>query len=424
MASIGGMRPFGLAKYLSSFGWNPIILTPMLPGDPDPKLCIIQTPYNDVVGQWKKRFGMNPKKSLNAQLHISRKKDRPSIVERLAALSNEIISYPDENIGWYDYAVVAGEKILQKEQIDVILSSSRPQTCHLIAKTLTEKYHLPWVADFRDLWTQNHYSHYSQLRKYFEKKLEIETLKNASSITTVSQPLEDKLAALHKDKKIFLIKNGFDPEFVNQETDVDQFFKIVYTGFLYEGKRDPAQFFAVIDDLCDKEFIKRNDIKIDFFGHDSREDWLHEEIVKYHLQDLVTLHGEVSHKTAVAEQRKAQMLLLLTWNNPEEEGVYTGKLFEYLAAHRPILSLGFTEGGVVKELLVQTKAGVHAGNEEELKAEIIRAYHEYREFGKVQYRGINTEVMKYSHKEMARKFAEVLDTVVNRTYALGSDRKI
>ena len=75
MASIGGMRPFGLAKYLSSFGWNPIILTPMLPGDPDPKLCIIQTPYNDVVGQWKKRFGMNPKKSLNAQLHISRKKE-------------------------------------------------------------------------------------------------------------------------------------------------------------------------------------------------------------------------------------------------------------------------------------------------------------------------------------------------------------
>jgi glycosyltransferase involved in cell wall biosynthesis len=412
MASIGGMRPFGLSKYLLSFGWNPIILTPMLPGDPDPKLRIIQTPYNDVVGQWKKRFGMNPKRSLNAQLHITRKKDQPSIVERLTALSNEIISYPDENIGWYDYAVLAGEKILQKEQIDAILSSSRPQTCHLIAKTLTKKYHLPWVADFRDLWTQNHYSHYSQLRKYFEKKLEIETLKNASAITTVSQPLEDKLGALHKDKKIFLIKNGFDPEFVNKETDVDQFFKIVYTGFLYEGKRDPAQFFAVIDDLCDKEFIKRDDIKIDFFGSDSREDWLHEEIVKYHLQDLVTLHGEVSHKTALAEQRKAQMLLLLTWNNPEEEGVYTGKLFEYLAAHRPILSLGYTEGGVVKELLVQTKAGVHAGNEEELKAEIIRAYHEYREFGKVQYRGIYEEVMKYSHKEMARKFAEVLDTIV------------
>jgi len=384
----------------------------MLPGDPDPKLRIIQTPYDDVVEQWKKRFGMNPKKSLNAQLHITRKKDRPSIVERLAALSNEIISYPDETIGWYDYAVLAGEKILQKEQIDAILSSSRPQTCHLIAKTLSEKYHLPWVADFRDLWTQNHYYHYSQLRIYFEKKLEIETLKNASAITTISQPLKDKLGALHKDKKIFLIKNGFDPEFANQEIEVDHFFKIVYTGFLYEGKRDPAQFFAVIDDLCNTEFIKRDDIKIDFFGSDSREDWLHKEIVKYHLQDLVTLHGEVPHKNALAEQRKAQILLLLTWNNPEEEGVYTGKLFEYLAAHRPILSLGYTEGGVIKELLVQTKAGVHTGNEEEIKAEIIRAYHEYREFGKVQYRGIYEEVMKYSHKEMARKFAEVLDTIV------------
>jgi glycosyltransferase involved in cell wall biosynthesis len=414
--AIGGVRLFGLAKYLSLYGWNPIILTPVLPGVPDPKMCIIQTPYYDIVENWKRRVGLNPKKTLNKQLSIKRKKDQPSFIERLTVLPYEIIIYPDDKIGWYDFAVMAGEKILQTEQIDAILSSSRPETCHLIAKALAGKYHIPWVADFRDLWSQNQYTYFSLFfMKYFEKNLEINTIKQASAITTVSQPLVEKLAALHENKQIFAIKNGFDPELVNPGNKVDQFFTIVYTGDLYEGKRDPVQLFAVIHELCDKDLIKRDDIKIHFFGYpklENPENWLQEEIAKHNLQDLVILHGEVSHATAILEQRKAQILLLLTWNIPDEKGVYTGKLFEYLAARRPIISFGYTEGGVVKELLVQTQAGIHAGNYDELKDVIIRAYKEYKKFGMVQYLGINAEVMKYSQKEMARNFGRVLDSVL------------
>ena len=409
------MRPFGLAKYLSFFGWNPIILTPVLQGNPDPAFNIIQTPYYDVVERWKKTFRINPKKSLNSQLHIKRKKDRPSAIEHFADIPYEIITYPDEKIGWYEHALIAGEKILQTQQIDAILSSSRPETCHLIANTLSRNYHIPWVADFRDLWSQNHYSTYSQIKKYFEKKLETRTLKQASAITTVSQPLADTLATLHENKQIYPIKNGFDPELVNQDTSIDQCFTIVYTGDLYQGKRDPEQFFTVIHDLCDKGIIKRDDVKINFFGYPafgSSEDWLQEDIAKHHLQDLVVLHGKVSHEAAISEQRKAQILLLLTWNNPEEQGVYTGKLFEYLAARRPILSFGYSDGGVIKELLLQTNAGIHAGNNVELKAAIIQAYRDYKQYGAVKYQGINAEVMKYSHKEMAKNFGRILDSVV------------
>ena len=413
---IGGLRPFGLAKYLPLYGWNPIILTPVLPGDPDSRFRIFQTQYHDIVEHWKRRFGLNPKKTLNEQFQVRRKKGSFSIIDRLVSMPAEVITYPDNNIGWYDYAVIDGEKILQTEPIDVILSSSLPVTCHLIAKTLSEKYHIPWVADFRDLWSGNPYSQYSRVRNYFEKKLEIRTLKHASAFTTVSQPLVDKLGTIHGNKKIFLIKNGFDPELINPGDEVDRYFRITYTGDLYQGKRDPAQLFKVIKELCENNFIKRSDIQINFFGYPksgSYEDWLQDEIQKYHLQDLVTLNGEVSHETAVAEQRKAQILLLLTWNNPEENGVYTGKLFEYLSAHRPILSMGYIDGGVVKELLTQTRAGIHTGNEEELKTAISRAYREYQEFGSVEYHGINSEIMKYSHKEMARNFAVVLDTSIH-----------
>lgn len=413
---IGAVRPFGLAKYLSLYGWNPIILTHQLPGNPDPKFLLIQTPYKDVVERWKTRFGLNPKKPLNTQLQIKRKKDKPSVIDRLAFIPNEIITYPDEKFGWYDYALLEGERILQTYQVDAILSSSRPETCHLIAKDLARKYHIPWVADFRDLWSQNHYSTYSSLKKYFIKNLEIRTLKHASAITTVSQPLAEKLAALHQSKPVFTIKNGFDPEMLSNDTETDRHFTIVYTGDLYEGKRDPAQLFAVIQDLCDSDLVRRNDIRIHFFGYPrfEAENWLQEEITKYHLDDVVILHGTVSHKTAISHQRKAQMLLLLMWNNPEDRGVYTGKLFEYLAARRPVISYGFPEGGVIKELLDQTHAGIHAGNYEELKAAIIRSYQEFRTNGKVRYRGIHEAVMLYSQQEMAKNFAGLLDSMVQK----------
>src|SRR5665647_320629 len=358
---IGGVRPFGIAKYLPLYGWKPVILTPGLPGEPDPDMSVFQTPNYDVVEGWKRRFGLNSKKTLNTQLQIVRKKDRPSVIDRLAFIPNEIITYPDEKIGWYEYAFSAGEKIIRTQQIDAVLSSSRPETCHLIAKALAVKYRIPWVADLRDLWSQNHYATYSRLKKYFEKKLEIRTLNYASAITTVSQPLEEKLAELHKNKQIFTIKTGFDPESVNPENNqTDPQFTIVYTGDLYEGKRDPTQLFAVIRELCDKDVIRRGDIRIHFFGYPrfESETWLQEEIAQHQLDNLVILHGRVSHETAISEQRKAQILLLLMWNNPGERGVYTGKLFEYLAARRPILSFGFTEGGVVKELLDQTQAGI------------------------------------------------------------------
>jgi hypothetical protein len=412
---IGGVRPSGLARYLPDYGWNPLILTPMLPGEPGPEFRIIQTPDCDVIGQWKRRIGLNPKKSLNEEFHIERKKNRPSIADRLASIPFQIIAYPDDKKGWYEYAVRAGEKILKTEPIDAIISSSSPATCNLIAKTLSSKYHLPWIADFRDLWSENHYVTYSWIRKYFEKNLEIKTLKYASAITTVSQPLVDKLAALHKNKRIFLIRNGFDPGLLNSGTAVDDKFKIVYTGGLYEGKRDPDQLFCVIKKLSDSNLIRREDISIDFFGYPKsgfREDWLQEEIKRNCLEDIVTLHGEVSHDTAIAEQRKAQILLLLTWDNPEERGVYTGKLYEYLAARRPILSSGYKEGGVIQDLLDKTRAGVHPVSEMELQSVILQAYRQYKESGAVQYRGIEDEVLKFSHKEMAKKFAGVLDSVV------------
>ena len=162
--------------------------------------------------------------------------------------------------------------------------------------------------------------------------------------------------------------------------------------------------------MINEKIVDPNQIKVHFFGLDT--DWLIEDAKKQNLEDVVKVHGMVPRHIAISEQRKAQFLLLFAWNDPQESGIYFGKLFDYLAACRPILSIGYTDGGVIKELLDQTQAGVYCSNEIELREFLLKGYHEYKEHGTIQYRGIKADVMKYSHREMARKFADVLEEMM------------
>jgi hypothetical protein len=409
MPAIGGIRLYGLAKYLPECGWNPIILTPVLPGEPDPRFRIIQTPYDDVVGLWKKRMGLNTEKSLNAQLGVSRAKNRPSVIDRLVYLPNEIITYPDPVRGWYKHAVQAGDRLLQSEKIDAILSSSYPVTCHIIAKTLAEKYQIPWVADLRDLWTQNPYSNHCAPRRFAERRLELRTLGKASALVTVSEPLADDLSHLHAHKPVYVITNGFDPEDACFDPpELTDKFTVTYTGVLYDGKRDPVMLFEALKNLIRDGVIDPDRVEVRFYG--SLDPWLFDEIKGAGLEGVVKVLGFVPRSVALEKQRESQLLLLLLWNNPQEKGVYTGKVFEYLAARRPIIALGGPEESVVKDLLNETQAGYYISSLEDLEVILSKYYSEYVRTGAIP-RTKESAIMKYSHLEMAKKFAHLLDKV-------------
>ena len=407
--AVGGLRIYGLAKYLPQYGWNPIILTAILPGDPDPQFTVIQTPYNDVVAQWKKRLGLNPNQTLTEQFNVSTKSERLSIVERIALISSEIIAYPDSKRGWYDHAVLAGDKILKTQKIDAILSSSSPVTSHLIAKVLSEKYQIPWVADLRDLWTQNHYYQYSFIRNFFERKLELVTLSSTDALVTVSQPWCKELAKLHKMKKIHAIHNGYNPDEINPGHPLSKKFKILYAGSLYRGYQDPEPLFIVLNELIANNQINPELVSFDLFI--INQEWLNEDVEKYNLKDIVHVHKPIIRNKILEKQRESQLLLILLWNNPNEKGVIPAKIFEYLAAKRPIISIGKYYSGELKEILEITNAGVELTEKGEIKKEIMNAYNEFIQNGSVPYHGIPTEIEKFSQIEMTRKFVEILNNI-------------
>jgi hypothetical protein len=110
----------------------------------------------------------------------------------------------------------------------------------------------------------------------------VKTINQASAITTVSEPLAQKLSELHRNKVIYSIPNGFDPTLINPGIPIKDRFSIVYTGALYQGKRDPAQLFEAIHFLRNNGLIGQDDVQIDMYG--PHENWLQNDIEKYNLQ--------------------------------------------------------------------------------------------------------------------------------------------
>ena len=202
---------------------------------------------------------------------------------------------------------------------------------------------------------------------------------------------------------------GFDPAEVNTTPgNLTDKFTITYTGNLYPGKQSPEPLFAGLRDLISQGSINADDMEVRFYG--PKAGWIDKQAERYRLTGIVRQFGMVPREIALNKQRESQLLLLLKWSDTQQRGVYPAKIFEYLAARRPILTVGGSPD-VVDRLLDETKAGVSGQTGEEIKALLLPLYREYKSTGAVSYSGDEAETNKYSHREMARKFASILDSI-------------
>jgi hypothetical protein len=149
-------------------------------------------------------------------------------------------------------------------------------------------------------------------------------------------------------------------------------------------------------------------VEIRFYGPESLA--LENKINEFELSDIVRQYGVTPREICFEKQKESQLLLLFNWEDPRQRGVYSGKIFEYLAARRPILATGGAES-VVTELLKETNAGVDAQTVKDIKNTLEKAYTEYKLKGKVSYQGNIEKINKYSYREMARKFAAIMNSI-------------
>jgi len=387
----GAVRVGKLAKYLPQFGWEPVVLT-IANGINLPQTLAVEMDETKIV------------RVPHFYLGRSITRIRPLGVLYELPIIGTLLSEP---IGWYFHAVKEGLKILNKENIDVIFSSSLPKTSHFIASRLHQKTKTPWVAEYRDLWV-NSYNNRNHLYNFFERKLEKVVMKGCDLLITVSESTVKELEAVHS-KRVETIHNGFDEEDYLEDVPLTSKFTLTYTGGIYAGKRDPTPLFQAVAELSKEGKISPEDFEVRFYGGSSVGN-LQPIIESYHLKKIVKIYGFVSFKESTKRQKESTALLLLEWNNPLARHNYSGKIFEYLGAHRPILAIAY-KTGAIDRLLQETGAGILANEVKAIKDVLSRWLEEWHKSGKItSYWSPNLNTInKYTRKKQAGKLAQLLE---------------
>jgi hypothetical protein len=189
---------------------------------------------------------------------------------------------------------------------------------------------------------------------------------SARAVVTVSEPWAKRYAEAY-GKPVLVVLNGFDPEdYAGRESAGalgSPFLEIVYTGGIYPGRRDPRPLFEALAQSPEL----RSAVRVQFYGT-SPEQAL-PPAATAGVQDQVVVHPHLARPAIAAIQQRADVLLLMQWNDPREQGNLPGKLFEYLGARRPILGLGL-EDGVPAQIIRERGAGCFSNDPAQIASQL------------------------------------------------------
>ena len=392
--TIGAIRIGKFAKYLSEFGWEPIILSvdaikgipDALPLEIDDKNKI-RVPYKADIASFTNKLIEDNNNSVSRSNQQKRKKypGLSTIALNGLRLARPLYSAPlmyrlfIEPTGWDRNAVRAALKITKTTHIDMIFSTFGPAVDHIIAAQINKQTGIPWIAEFRDHWSVE-----EQLKffYFFDKQWEKRTLKRAKRLISISPTLVQQLESFHA-KPTVLITNGFDESDFEGNVTVNPNFVITYTGNIYPGKRDPSPPFQAIAELKKKGLITPADLEMRFFGGNVG-DYIPALADKWGVTDFVKMGGNIDFKESINQQKASTVLLSLAWNDPRDCGTLTGKIFEYIGSQKPVLTTGF-KGGDLDILLQKSGCGVMTNDVQEIQNILLRWLEEFRTSKKLSY---------------------------------------
>ncbi len=406
----GVQRWLKFVKYLRDFGIEPVLFIPENPHYPmldDTFSQDVPTDIKIYKHKIKEPYRIaslfSSKKTKRISSGIIQTKNQ-SFIEKVLLWVRGNLFIPDARKFWVKPSVNFLKDVLAKEGIDTIITTGPPHSVHLIGYYLKQGKPVHWVADFRDPWTTIGYHKKLKLTKSAEKKhklLEAKVLHTADKIIVTSSTTKKEFENI-TGQPIKVITNGFDRELLTDD-GLDSKFTISHIGSLLSG-RNPVKFWSVLAQMVDEFPAFKEALRLQFIGVVSDE--ILSTIKEVGLQDFIEVIGYVSHQEALVYQRKSQVLLLVEIDSQETIGIIPGKLFEYMAAKRPILGIG-PKNWDVESIVEETKTGYifEHSDDIELKNVILRWFENYQ---KGQLNIIADNIEQFSRRELTRKLAEYI----------------
>ena len=363
----GVMRTLKFVKYLPEFGWQPIVFTVdakyYQPDLLDYTLLEELPAFIKIYRTPSLRKAAEQKASLPASATRGKNPRRGRLYKAGRWLVGGLRMDDFPGLRWLPYAWAGARKVIEREHVDLIFTTSPPHDVHLIGMILSQMYRLPQVADFRDGWmgTAMFVSPHP-LRRWFDKACEKGVISNAMKIICATAPIANNFAQRYPRarNKIETLYNGFDPaDFAPHSSALKDknIFCLAYVGSLGLSHRNPEFFLQAVRSLASSDSSFAQKCRIRFVGP-VRDYDLHGMIKDYGLSALCSVLGTVPHTLAVQFMEQADVLLLLLNYKQKfgDESILTGKFCEYIGARKPILAM--VQEGIAADFVRQYNLGI------------------------------------------------------------------
>ncbi len=400
----GVQRPLKFASHLPALGIETHVLAP-----DDPKWVHEDADLPLPTQAWihRARYVGPRGRRLADELHGRSGLD---LALRRASTIGRRLLLPDENVTWNATAIPKAISIVRREGIDVVLTTSPPGSVHLIGAAVQKATGAKWVADLRDsIVLHPHRSNEGAGARVKQKaRAGIARLvaRQADAIVAASEAIAAETRGIEPRGLVATIANGSDfDDFAGLDYSRGDRFRLTHAGSFF-GKRDPKPFLRALAESG------LEDVTVRFVGDFRPGD--REFMESLGLADRVELIDYVPRRESLRLQRDSDALLLLI---PEAggrgRGVLSGKVFEYLAAERPVLAV-VPEDGAAAELIRDTGAGLVAGPEDvpAIRAALVALHAQWRD-GTLAGMPLSSEWRdRLSRASRVEELAELLESLV------------
>jgi len=413
----GVQRWLKFVKYLRLFGWEPVVYCPENPeypetdlsllGDVPGDLEILQHPVWEPYNIYKRFIGRKKEERISAAFLTEKKKT--GILEGISVWIRGNLFIPDARMFWIRPSARYLAKYLAARPVAAIVSTGPPHSTHLIARRLTRKMKIPWLADFRDPWTNIDFYRQLKLTRCADNlhhRLERSVLSSADAVVAISRSMAADFNRIYS-REYDILTNGYDTDdIMDPAPEPDVKFSVAHIGSLVKS-RNPVTLWKALQNLVSTDRLFARDLEIKLVG---RVDYSVTASIEDHgLAGFVRKIDYLPHDEVVRRQQQSQVLLLIINDTANAKMILTGKFFEYLAARRPILCLG-PAGGDAAAILKETNTGLLAGfgDVEAMQLHILRYYSMYKSQSlSVQSHNVD----QYSRKALTGKLAQILERI-------------
>jgi glycosyltransferase involved in cell wall biosynthesis len=413
----GVQRWLKFVKYLRNEGWEPVIYTPENPEYPasDNSLSadiptgieIIRTPIWEPYSFYKKLVGAGKNERINAGF-LSEKK-RPGLAEKFSIWLRGNFFIPDARKFWIRPSVKFLTEYLSKHKVDAIVSTGPPHSMHMIALGVKKRTGLPWLADFRDPWTNIDFYHELMLSRWADRKhhrMEMSILRNADEVVVISNSMKSDFIRLLK-REYTVITNGYDDtDMSTEKIAVDAKFSVAHIGTMVKTRNPDILWEALKAEVSENPGFAAN-LEIKLVG--SVDYSVLERIDQAGLTKFVNRIPYLPHNEVVKIQQQSQVLLLLINDTPNARVILPGKFFEYMASGRPILCIGPFDGDAA-QVIRETGTGYVIEKDDliQMRATLQLLFSKFRSGDTAQH---GSDIGRFSRARLTAQLAERLDRI-------------